>query len=271
MAKDTSVAKKKGGQMDWLYSSPASQVDREQYLLGKKIDRQVDPLLASEDRERQALASGPGALFAGCDSVNSTADMAVKVKEDPLFLIKKKEEEARKQLMSNPVKMKQLQQLLAQENSSKRKSKKRKKDRSRSPHRRSKKSHKDRRERSPSPLPSPPSTKHQAPRAYKSPVPPRKARPHSSALTQEELERRREEMMADAESHSRQREQRLRRLEQDHRREEEESSTTHSQDFLQPLRVQSVAAAGSVQERIQRSIGSVQRTHAALDRHFLHK
>jgi hypothetical protein len=39
--------------MDWLYSSPASQVDREQYLLGKKIDRQVDPLLASEDRERQ--------------------------------------------------------------------------------------------------------------------------------------------------------------------------------------------------------------------------
>ena len=38
--------------MDWLYSSPG-QVDREQYLLGKKIDRQVDPLLASEDRERQ--------------------------------------------------------------------------------------------------------------------------------------------------------------------------------------------------------------------------
>ena len=39
--------------MDWLYSSPAGQVDREQYLLGKKIDKQVDPLLASEDREKQ--------------------------------------------------------------------------------------------------------------------------------------------------------------------------------------------------------------------------
>ena len=37
--------------MGWLYSTP--QVDREQYLLGKKIDRQVDPLLASEDREKQ--------------------------------------------------------------------------------------------------------------------------------------------------------------------------------------------------------------------------
>ena len=38
-----------------------------------------------------------------------------------------------------------------------------------------------------------------------------------------------------------------------------------------PLKVQSVSAAGSVQERIQRSIGSVQRTNAALDRHFLQK
>ena len=41
------------GLMEWLYSNPASQIDREQYLLGKKIDRQVDPLLASEDREKQ--------------------------------------------------------------------------------------------------------------------------------------------------------------------------------------------------------------------------
>ena len=33
----------------------------------------------------------------------------MKVREDPLFLIRKKEKEARKQLVSNPVKMKQLQ------------------------------------------------------------------------------------------------------------------------------------------------------------------
>lgn len=36
--------------MDWLRTN---EVDREQYLLGRKVDRQVDPLLASEDRERQ--------------------------------------------------------------------------------------------------------------------------------------------------------------------------------------------------------------------------
>ena len=50
--------------MDWIYRSPASQVDREQYLLGKKIDRQVDPLLASEDRERQVRGSSVRCLLA---------------------------------------------------------------------------------------------------------------------------------------------------------------------------------------------------------------
>ena len=38
----------------------------------------------------------------------------MKVREDPLFLIKKKEEEAKRLLSSNPVKLKQLQQVRAQ-------------------------------------------------------------------------------------------------------------------------------------------------------------
>ena len=45
--------------MDWLR---VNEVDREQYLLGKKIDRQVDPLLASEDRERE-VHQAPHAPF----------------------------------------------------------------------------------------------------------------------------------------------------------------------------------------------------------------
>lgn len=39
--------------MEWLYSGPASSVDREEYLLGKKIDRQVDPTLAENAREKE--------------------------------------------------------------------------------------------------------------------------------------------------------------------------------------------------------------------------
>ena len=59
----------------------------------------------------QALATGPGALFTGPNAASSTADLATKVKEDPLFLIRKREEEARRRLASNPVKIKQLQQV----------------------------------------------------------------------------------------------------------------------------------------------------------------
>ncbi len=57
----------------------------------------------------QALSSGPGALFVG--SATGGTDLAMKIREDPLFLIKQKEEEAKKKLASNPIKIKQLQQV----------------------------------------------------------------------------------------------------------------------------------------------------------------
>ena len=47
------------------------------------------------------------------------------------------------------------------------------------------------------------------------------------------MERRRKEMMADAERHGHDREQRLRKIEQDYKREQEDSVSHHSQDFLQ--------------------------------------
>ena len=36
-----------------MYSGPASTVNREEYLLGKKIDKLVDPTLVEEERERE--------------------------------------------------------------------------------------------------------------------------------------------------------------------------------------------------------------------------
>lgn len=57
------------------------------------------------------MASGPGALFTKADATSSAADIAVKVREDPLFMIKKREEEAKSLLASNPVKLRQLQQV----------------------------------------------------------------------------------------------------------------------------------------------------------------
>ena len=60
---------------------------------------------------------------------NSVADLAAKVRDDPLFMIKRKEDEKRKELMHNPVKMKQLRQMLqANLEKSKKKEKKQKKE-----------------------------------------------------------------------------------------------------------------------------------------------
>ena len=67
----------------------------------------------------------PGASFMNDTGANSVNDLAAKVRDDPLFLIKKKEEEKRKELLHNPVKMKQLKQMLQ---ANLEKSKKKKKD-----------------------------------------------------------------------------------------------------------------------------------------------
>ena len=45
----------KAERVDWLYSGHASMVNREEYLLGKKIDKMVDPLLMESEREKQVL------------------------------------------------------------------------------------------------------------------------------------------------------------------------------------------------------------------------
>lgn len=51
------VARQKESRVDWMYSGPASTVDREEYLLGKKIDKYVDPTLTEEAREKEVYYS----------------------------------------------------------------------------------------------------------------------------------------------------------------------------------------------------------------------
>ena len=46
------------------------------------------------------------------DSSSASNDLAAKIRDDPLFMIKKKENEKKKELLKNPVRMKQLQQML---------------------------------------------------------------------------------------------------------------------------------------------------------------
>ena len=46
------------------------------------------------------------------DAPSTSSDMATKIRDDPLFMIRKKENEKKKELLKNPVRMKQLQQML---------------------------------------------------------------------------------------------------------------------------------------------------------------
>ncbi len=138
-------------------------VNREEYLLGRKIDDKIAPpekdslavrlsstcptalslslspskafVLLSRSRSNSAFpfpfpfsliplllislartcvsiqvgASQPGATFADGAEANSARDMARKVRDDPLFFMKKKEHEVVKDTLSNPLRLKQIQ------------------------------------------------------------------------------------------------------------------------------------------------------------------
>ncbi|CAL1291284.1 unnamed protein product [Larinioides sclopetarius] len=114
-AENQGVIKKKEEKLDWMYQGPAAMVNREEYLLGRKIDKTFETMQLMENGGESHKNEGAEdrSMFS-CQNLSGTAtvDMANKIREDPLFNIMKKEKEERKNLLTNPVKMKQLQQLL---------------------------------------------------------------------------------------------------------------------------------------------------------------
>ncbi|XP_051556962.1 pre-mRNA-splicing factor CWC25 homolog isoform X2 [Myxocyprinus asiaticus] len=122
-----SQSMKKDDRLDWMYQGPAGQVSREEYLLGRPIDKQITQQY-EEPESGPSAQTGllPGSIFNPTSSV-STNDMAAKIREDPLFEIRKREEEKKRGVLTNPVKMREIQKMLRQ-NLEKEKKKKRKKD-----------------------------------------------------------------------------------------------------------------------------------------------
>lgn len=113
MAVDAGL-KQRSDRLEWMYRGPMAVVDRDAYLLGKKIDKAVDRGLQAAEQEQEALASGPGALFATGDT-DVAVDLAAKIREDPLFAIRKKEEERKRALLDNPMKLGQLRKSLEED------------------------------------------------------------------------------------------------------------------------------------------------------------
>ncbi|XP_029287855.1 pre-mRNA-splicing factor CWC25 homolog [Cottoperca gobio] len=127
-AEEAGSLKKKDDRLDWMYQGPAGQVSRDEYLLGRAIDKQItDQYEEPESGPSAETGLLPGSIF-NPTTPASNLDLAAKIREDPLFEIRKREEEKKREVLSNPVKMKKIKEMLRQNLDKKDKKKKRKKD-----------------------------------------------------------------------------------------------------------------------------------------------
>ncbi|KAM3864984.1 pre-mRNA-splicing factor CWC25 homolog [Diretmus argenteus] len=127
-AQETGALKKKDDRLDWMYQGPGGQVSRDEYLLGRAIDKQITEQY-EEPESGPSAQTGllPGSIFNPATPA-SNLDMAAKIREDPLFEIRKREEEKKREVLTNPVKMKKIKEMLRQNLEKKDKKKKRKKE-----------------------------------------------------------------------------------------------------------------------------------------------
>lgn len=126
-AENKGVVKKRQERLDWMYQGVAGFVDREQYLLGRKVDKNFEILKKEEDGvEEKDEDQQPGAIF-NMQTTNAAVDLDNKIREDPLFAIKKQEMKTKKTLLSNPIKMKHLRDMIEKSIKNSRKSQKKKK------------------------------------------------------------------------------------------------------------------------------------------------
>ncbi|KAM9439897.1 pre-mRNA-splicing factor CWC25 homolog [Clarias gariepinus] len=126
-AQESGAVKKKDERLDWMYQGPGGQISRDEYLLGRPIDKQITQQY-EEPESGPSSETGllPGSIF-NTETSMSSMDLACKIREDPLFDIRKREEEKKRSILTNPVKMKEIRKML-RENLEKDKKKKRKKD-----------------------------------------------------------------------------------------------------------------------------------------------
>ncbi|XP_053275131.1 pre-mRNA-splicing factor CWC25 homolog [Pleuronectes platessa] len=127
-AEQSGAIKKKDDRLDWMYQGPAGQVSRDEYLLGRSIDKQVtDQYEEPESGPSAETGLLPGSIF-NLTTTASNLDLAAKIREDPLFEIRKREEEKKREVLTNPVKMRKIKEMLRQNLDKKDKKKKRKKE-----------------------------------------------------------------------------------------------------------------------------------------------
>lgn len=101
--------KRRAERVEWMYATPASssgpsEAELEDYLLGKK---RVDKLLQGNEAKQLVRDTVPMAQE-DPDEARASRDMAIKIREDPLFAIKKQEQAMRDMLMKDPTRLRQM-------------------------------------------------------------------------------------------------------------------------------------------------------------------
>ena len=102
--------------MNWMYNQ--NQANAEEYLKGKRIDSK---LLAGDDHPNASALK----VFQNSD-VNPDNEAFVKFHEDPLTVIKREELKQRQEVMTNPLKLKEIQKEIEALKRGSKKSKKKK-------------------------------------------------------------------------------------------------------------------------------------------------
>ncbi|KAF7979403.1 hypothetical protein HWV62_42514 [Athelia sp. TMB] len=103
------TGKKRADKLEWMYSTPATGSsqnanDLEDYLLGKK---RVDKILTADENEKLGASHKN---FIAVQNANSARDLAAKIREDPLLAIKQQEQAAYQALMTNPLRLREMQE-----------------------------------------------------------------------------------------------------------------------------------------------------------------
>uniref|UniRef100_A0A182T5G9 Cir_N domain-containing protein n=1 Tax=Anopheles maculatus TaxID=74869 RepID=A0A182T5G9_9DIPT len=110
--------------LEWMYRGPSQLVNREEYLLGRTIDKTFEDLDAQEKASNSTFGVAQPKNHVEHECIpfsirqhkdvfsNDQVDLARKLMEDPLMLIKQKEMESRQKILQNPVKLKELHRLL---------------------------------------------------------------------------------------------------------------------------------------------------------------
>ncbi|XP_064535503.1 pre-mRNA-splicing factor CWC25 homolog [Drosophila montana] len=130
IGENSGVLSSSGGgeaKLEWMYKNSAELINREEYLLGRKIDKSFEQLQAEERRQESTLGVKQSINHVEHECVpfsireyrnlqsTEQVDMQRKTMEDPLMLIKQREMESRRKLLENPVRLKEIHRILKTE------------------------------------------------------------------------------------------------------------------------------------------------------------